>query len=183
MPFKDPKAREQYRKEHYWKNREKYLESSKLWRLANPERSAEKKHESYLRNYEKNYEKNLEYNRNYQKEWYSKDPDYFAKKNKKFAQTPKGKLCVNTASAKRRARKKNAEGSFNKEDIKNLYVTQGGCCYYCRVEIKDKYHIEHMLPLSRGGSNWIDNICLACAPCNFKKRTKTAEEFLSCSFN
>ena len=77
----------------------------------------------------------------------------------------------------RDARKRGAEGSFTAEDIKDLYATQGGRCYYCSIEI-EKYHIEHMTPLSRGGRNDVSNICLACAPCNLKKHTKTAEEFM-----
>ena len=70
-------------------------------------------------------------------------------------------------------------GSYFPKDIKDLYVSQGGSCYYCRVDIETGYHIEHMTPLGRGGRNDISNICLACVPCNLQKHTKTAEEFMN----
>jgi 5-methylcytosine-specific restriction endonuclease McrA len=37
--------------------------------------------------------------------------------------------------------------------------------------------VEHITPRSRGGSERIDNLCLACQPCNAAKGTKTAAEF------
>ena len=46
------------------------------------------------------------------------------------------------------------------------------------LNIKDvPLQIEHMTPKSRGGSNRIGNLTLACEKCNQKKNTKTAEEF------
>lgn len=39
------------------------------------------------------------------------------------------------------------------------------------------YHIEHLLPVSRGGGNVIENLALACADCNLKKGTQTEKEF------
>ena len=35
-----------------------------------------------------------------------------------------------------------------------------------------------MVPLARGGTNWPDNLCLACDGCNLAKGTLTADEFL-----
>jgi 5-methylcytosine-specific restriction endonuclease McrA len=37
--------------------------------------------------------------------------------------------------------------------------------------------VEHLPPRSRGGSERIDNLCLACMPCNNAKGTHTAAEF------
>jgi len=37
--------------------------------------------------------------------------------------------------------------------------------------------VEHITPRSRGGSERIDNLCLACTPCNTAKGTQTAAEF------
>ncbi len=36
-----------------------------------------------------------------------------------------------------------------------------------------------MVPLSRGGTNGRENLCLSCPDCNLRKGTKTVNEFLS----
>jgi len=49
-------------------------------------------------------------------------------------------------------------------------------CAYCGA--KDvPLEVEHITPKSRGGSNRVSNLTLACVPCNQKKDTQTAAEF------
>jgi 5-methylcytosine-specific restriction endonuclease McrA len=40
------------------------------------------------------------------------------------------------------------------------------------------FHIDHIIPVARGGTNHPDNLTLACPTCNLEKYTMTAEEFL-----
>ena len=49
-------------------------------------------------------------------------------------------------------------------------------CSYCGKQ-NIPLEVEHIIPKSRGGSNRVDNLCIACNPCNQKKGNKTAEEF------
>ncbi len=45
----------------------------------------------------------------------------------------------------------------------------GDCCEYCRVAESDrlaKFQIDHVIPVKHGGSDDIDNLCLACLKCN-----------------
>lgn len=78
----------------------------------------------------------------------------------------------------RKIRTKGAEGKFTKNDIKRMFDEQKGICPYCNEDITEEYHIEHKTPISRGGSNWPENLHLTCAPCNYKKKTLTHEEFI-----
>jgi len=41
-----------------------------------------------------------------------------------------------------------------------------------------RFHVDHKTPLTRGGNNSPENLCCACPSCNFRKGTKTAEEFI-----
>lgn len=85
---------------------------------------------------------------------------------------------VRIARKKRRACERGAEGSFSILDIKSQLRVQGGCCLACSVSFRDvSYTIDHILPISRGGSNWPDNLQLLCQPCNDSKGAKTMDEW------
>lgn len=49
-------------------------------------------------------------------------------------------------------------------------------CQYCG-DRGGKLECDHVMPLSRGGSDEDDNLVTACRPCNRSKRDKTLEEW------
>lgn len=77
-----------------------------------------------------------------------------------------------------RARRALAPGDFTKMDLAEKFRAQGGMCFYCGVNVRRKWTVEHIVPLGRGGSNWPDNIAIACPTCNFSKRDKLPHEFM-----
>jgi 5-methylcytosine-specific restriction endonuclease McrA len=78
----------------------------------------------------------------------------------------------------RRARVLAVGGTFGAQDVRNLLDQQEGRCLYCGCDLSDGFHVDHMIPIARGGSNGAENLALACPPCNLHKSAKTAEEFL-----
>jgi 5-methylcytosine-specific restriction endonuclease McrA len=76
-----------------------------------------------------------------------------------------------------RARVNGAEGSHTGDDIKALYEKQRGHCVYCDVELGSSYHVDHIVALSKGGSNWPSNLQLTCSDCNNRKRAMDHLEF------
>ena len=79
----------------------------------------------------------------------------------------------------RRAAVRNSEGTHTLEDIHQLYKEQNGNCAYCGVSLGNKYHVDHIVPIARGGSNYPSNLALACADCNLSKGSKLLEEWIS----
>ena len=77
----------------------------------------------------------------------------------------------------RRARKLAAEGSHTADELKALLKAQKGKCAYCLKSIRNGYHVDHVKPLARGGTNWITNIAVACARCNTRKGATDPIEF------
>ena len=77
----------------------------------------------------------------------------------------------------RRARKREAPGNHTAADIDKLYLEQDGQCCYCGALLPDGYHVDHVIPLSRGGSNSPDNLVLACPTCNCSKNDRLPEEW------
>lgn len=77
----------------------------------------------------------------------------------------------------RKARLKAAVGSHTAHDIDMLYMSQRGLCWWCGEPVGDNYHVDHRIPLSRGGSNAVENLCIACVDCNQSKYDKLPWEW------
>ena len=79
----------------------------------------------------------------------------------------------NFHSRTRRARRKNAEGFFTFDEWKLLKRQYGYTCLMCgKKEPEIKLTIDHIIPLIKGGSNYIENIQPLCQSCNSKKYLK-----------
>lgn len=64
---------------------------------------------------------------------------------------------------------------------RRLYQLYGGHCFYCLREIEersDNNTRDHLIPKARGGTNKIDNLVLACKPCNNERGCKQAVRYL-----
>ncbi len=80
-------------------------------------------------------------------------------------------------------RRRNADGKHSYaewETIKAQYNWTCPCCGKREPEIK--LSVDHIIPLSKGGSNNIENIQPLCRLCNSKKNTKTIKYPLLINF-
>jgi len=94
-----------------------------------------------------------------------------------YRQTPKGKLVSANSAHKRRAVVKS--GSVSTKELQQL-VDNNIYCFYCGCEVTDdNRHIDHFIPLCKGGLHDIQNLVVACATCNMKKGDKMPEEFMA----
>lgn len=80
-------------------------------------------------------------------------------------------------SRQRRARRLAVGGSHTMEDIQRIYAAQKGKCAYCRTGLGSRYHVDHIVPVSAGGSNAPSNLQCTCVRCNQRKHNKPPEEF------
>lgn len=53
----------------------------------------------------------------------------------------------------------------------------GKRCAYCGRRGSRGFHVDHRIPLCRGGTHARRNLCMACPTCNLAKGRMTAEEF------
>ncbi len=76
------------------------------------------------------------------------------------------------------------------EDLNELandvYDKTGGYCYYCGKRLafynrlsgmRAAWHMDHVIPLSRGGRDTFRNLFPACDQCNLEKGDMTGAEF------
>ena len=69
------------------------------------------------------------------------------------------------------------QGTLQGYEVREYLLEKFGrkCCYCGKENVP--LEVEHIIPKSRGGTDRIDNLCLACRDCNQRKGNQTAEEF------
>ena len=63
-------------------------------------------------------------------------------------------------------------------DIIDLLAAQKWKCAACRKSLKDGYHVDHVVPLARGGGNGKSNLQMLCPKCNMTKSARDPVEFM-----
>ncbi len=67
-------------------------------------------------------------------------------------------------------RTKYTGGKKHKSKRRFLYELQGGRCAYCEEHFPiDMMTLDHVIPKMKGGSDDIENLVVACRPCNWMK--------------
>lgn len=67
---------------------------------------------------------------------------------------------------RRRAQVLGNGGNHTGEQLEELFASYAGKCVYCT---SDATEVDHIVPISKGGTNDIENLVPACAPCNRRK--------------
>jgi len=157
----------EYNKQYYDAHIEKAHESSKQYRVKNQE-----KVRSYSRQYRAVHrERTQEYNRQYR----TSHREQGRRNNERYKTNHPD--TIRAIWQRHRARKNGAAGSYTSEDIRIIYKSQQGKCWWCSCEVGNEYHIDHRIPLSRGGSNAPGNLVISCPKCNWRKNNKLPHEW------
>ncbi len=147
--------------EYYDANREKLVEKSRAYRIENSEQICAKMRAA--RNAD------LEGARARERAWERAHPE-------------SRRLSRKASGGKRRAWKRGTptEAAATTKDIQAQLELQKYLCYYCKTPLDlATYHVDHKMPLSRGGLHAAANLACTCPTCNLRKGILTDVEFFA----
>lgn len=161
MPHKDlkeyrsrphvKKMRCETQKRYYLKNREKYLEYYKVYNKTRPN------------DFWKYKSKQRDVKREYNKRYFKQNPE-----------------AAYNARAKRRLRLGATveDPAAIAEFVRMIRQMKWVMCRYCRRKVRGKdVHIDHVVPVSKGGHHKVENLSPSCGPCNLSKKDKLITEW------
>lgn len=154
-------------REYRANNPEKRRQAVKAWAAANPERVAEinaryrRRHAAIRAEKFRSYRKlNLKKVSESLKRWRAANKD---------------KCRIHNNNRRARAR----GGVLSTGIVDDLMEKQRGKCACCRTDLrKAGHHIDHIMPLAKGGTNTDDNVQLLCPECNLSKHARHPVDFM-----
>ena len=156
------------KKEHYLINKSSILNRRKEKRVT-PE--AKEKRKKYLSKY---LEENKKEIKEKLQKYYKENREQLLKKASECKKTKDGKISSRASSSKRRnASLDNADGTITKHSLDTLLQIQNNQCFYCKKDLSlltdREVHLDHYIPLSKGGAHSITNVVWSCSSCNLQK--------------
>jgi 5-methylcytosine-specific restriction endonuclease McrA len=156
--------------DYYLRNKEQCKDRLNRWRADNREYVRARDQKYRQDNPDIEFRKQKRYRERHKEQLYLKGKkyreehkDYFNNKNRER------KLTLLDVS----------DGTVTLEAEKILYEQQNGLCDYCGCSLEDSgKHLDHIVPISRGGLHTITNVHWTCPTCNMSKGDRLEEEWL-----
>ncbi len=157
------------------KTNEKTRLKNKRWRDANPEMMQQARNNWVKNNKEyeqkrlalkqaKYREQNPEKHKEALNQWRANNKEHIREYNRKWRQSHRVELALH-----QRARNAGTKNKVIKEDIANWHTR---ICGICSLLIEDKFHIDHKIPLAKGGLHEVSNLQLTHPSCNLRKKDR-----------
>lgn len=178
----DPERMRAKNNRYYQENKEAHDAYGKEWSKKNPDKAKAIAERSKKKNADKIRKRQLEL-------YYKRHDEILIERRKRRAEHPElyrkrghdwyvtHKERVNAYTRNHRARRRLAPGQHSAADVRKQYEMQGGRCWWCQKNVGEKYHVDHLIPIARGGTNWPDNIVISCAHCNTSRGDKLPSEW------
>ena len=188
-----PEEEKEYKRKWYLKNRERILKERAVYREENKEKISETKKLWRLKNAEivkakkkEYYEKNKEYIKTTTLKYYHNNKEAIAQRRNGINRKPytdEQRSAKAAAARRRRARKLSLPNeNYTEQMVISLY---GSRCHLCHQEIdlsaprrsgqdgwEKGLHIDHVIPISLGGPDTLDNVRPSHGYCNTSKGNK-----------
>lgn len=161
----------EYERNDYYKNHERHLRQHRESNERNKEKIKQARKEYYQQNRDEILARDRQYNQRHKKQ--------ISIRNQKYYQLHKEEFIFKARERKRRIRD-TKDGTITKEVLDIMYESQCHKCDYCNGDLDQLgKHLDHILPLNRGGKHTLNNVHWICPRCNLSKNDKTEEEWFN----
>lgn len=173
---------------YYYENRERNLAVKAEYGRKNRAKLSEKGRAYYQKNkailYEKNKiwrQKNRERVNRKNREYWAKNPEKFNAWREKWRKKNPCKLKAYDNRRRAIEKKATVDGVAAQWFYEIIHNQDFLTCAYCLKKITPKQaHVDHIIPLSRGGEHGPNNFCVSCEWCNFSKNDSLISEWKKC---
>lgn len=175
-------------------DRKKYMrEWAKAKRAEDPEAFKQSSNRRAKKSYRKHRKTKLQYAATYRKnnpdkvkaatdKWFSENKEYRRKYKAEYRKSHRTEIAAYQKAnkqrslvykANRKTRLTKAGGSFTVGEWRALCDRHGNKCLCCKK--KRPLTVDHVIPVSKGGTSNIENIQPLCGPCNSTKRDEVVD--------
>ena len=168
------------------------------WRRRNPELKAEMSRGWYERNKERKrqtnsawYELNKDIKLQTWRVWYERNMDRQMQKLRAWRELNKERIKQTNREWKlnnsdrvrlndknnRHKRRSQQRAGMSSAELSAWIERQPKACHWCGKKCAKKFHIDHYVPLSKGGAHAAENLVISCPSCNGRKHAKDPYEF------
>jgi 5-methylcytosine-specific restriction endonuclease McrA len=103
--------------------------------------------------------------------WRERNRDKIRREHQEWEEANRDTVRLHKRASQARRRSARGRGSHTKQDILRQLNGQKNRCWWCQKKL-DRYHVDHRIPLAKGGSNGPENIVIACPKCNHSKHAR-----------
>lgn len=156
--------------DYYVKNKEKCRERTNKWRAANREYVNARDKRYRLEHPDIEFRKQQKYRETHREKLYLKGKTY---------RTTHADYFLNKARERKAIRNSQSDGTVTLQYEHQLFESQHGLCAYCKADLSiTGKHLDHIIPLSRGGLHTANNVHWTCPTCNMSKGDSLESEWL-----